>query len=73
MCYDNEVWCKIWKGIDLSVHNWHDEFNRFWPEHSKISNICTLNGLLLTEVYNFWDIFEIIFEIIFFFSKVENV
>ena len=44
MCYDNEEWCKIWKGIDLSVQNWHEEFNKFWPEHSKISKICTLMG-----------------------------
>ena len=42
MCYDNEEWYKIWKGIDLSVQNWHEEFNKFWPEHSKISKICTL-------------------------------
>ena len=44
MCYDNEEWCKIWKGIDLSVQNWHEESNKFWPEHSKISKICTLMG-----------------------------
>ena len=44
MCYDNEEWYKIWKGIDLSVQNWHEEFNKFWPEHSKISNISTLVG-----------------------------
>ena len=42
MCHGNEEWCKIWKGIDLSVQNWHEEFNKFWPKHSKISNIYTL-------------------------------
>ena len=42
MCYDNEEWYKIWKGIDLSVQNWHEKFNKFWPEHSKISKACTL-------------------------------
>ena len=42
MCHDNEEWCKIWRGIDLSVQNWHEEFDKFWPEHSKISKICTL-------------------------------
>ena len=26
------------------VQNWHEEFNKFWPEHSKISKICTLMG-----------------------------
>ena len=47
MCYDNEdneERCKIWKGIDLSVQNWHEESNKFWPKHSKISKICTLMG-----------------------------
>ena len=44
MCYDNEEWYKIWKEIDLSVQNWHEEFNKFWPEHSKISKIFTLMG-----------------------------
>ena len=44
MCHDNEEWCKNWRGIDLSVQNWHEEFDEFWPEHSKISKICTLMG-----------------------------
>ena len=27
------------------VQNWHEEFNTFWPQHSKISKIiCTLMG-----------------------------
>ena len=43
--------CKIGRGIDLSFQNWHEDFDEFWPEHSKISKICTL-GLLLTKVYN---------------------
>ena len=43
-CHNNEEWCKIWKGIDLSVQNWHEEFDEFWLEHSKISKICTLMG-----------------------------
>ena len=44
MCHDNEEQCKKWIGIDLSVQNWHKEFDKFWPEHLKISNICTLIG-----------------------------
>ena len=44
MCHDNEEWCKIWTGIDWSVQNWHEEFNDFWLQHSKISIICTLKG-----------------------------
>ena len=35
---------QIWRGIDLSVKYWHEEFDKFWPEHSKISKMCTLIG-----------------------------
>ena len=44
MYYDNEEWCIIWRRIGLSVQNWHEEFNGLWPEHSKISEICSLMG-----------------------------
>ena len=27
LCHDNEEWCKTWRGIDLSVQNWHEEFD----------------------------------------------
>ena len=39
------------RGIDLSVQNWHEKFDEFWPEHSKISKKLNFNGLLLTKVY----------------------
>ena len=42
MCDDNEKWYKSGRGIDLPVKNWHEEFDKFWPEHSKISKICSL-------------------------------
>ena len=44
MCHNNEEWSKMWRGIDLSVQNSHEKFDEFWPEHSKISKICTLMG-----------------------------
>ena len=44
MSYGNEESCKIWNRIDLPFQNWHEEFNKFWPEHSKISKNCTLMG-----------------------------
>ena len=44
MRYDNDKWCKIWYRIDFPFQNWHEEFKQFWPEHSKISKICTLMG-----------------------------
>ena len=37
-------WCKKWLGIDLAVQNWHEEFEEFWPEKSKIPKLCTLMG-----------------------------
>ena len=42
VCHENEKWFEIWWGIDLSVQNWHEEFDEFWPEHLKISKIYTL-------------------------------
>ena len=42
ICHDNEEWCKIWRRIDMSVQNWHEEFDEFWPKHLKISEICPL-------------------------------
>ena len=39
MWHDNEEWCKICRGIDLSIQNWHHNLT---PEHSNVSKICTL-------------------------------
>ena len=44
ICQDNEEWHKIWRGIDLLFQNWHKEFDKFWPGHSKVSKIFTLMG-----------------------------
>ena len=46
---DIEEGYKIWRGINLSVQNWHEEFDEFWPEHSKIWKICTLMGFFWTK------------------------
>ena len=35
MCHENEEWCKIWRGIGLSVQNWHEEFGEFDPSIQK--------------------------------------
>ena len=35
---------KIWRGIDSSFQNWHKEFDKIWPKHSKISKIFILMG-----------------------------
>ena len=36
ICHDHKEWCKIGGGIDLSCQNWHEEFDKFWPKHTKI-------------------------------------
>ena len=46
ICHDNEKRWKIGRGIDLLFQNWHEDFDKFWPEHLKISNICTLMACL---------------------------
>ena len=50
---DTEEWWKIWRGIDLSFQNWHEEFDKFWPEHSKILKVCTLMGFFWTKYIMF--------------------
>ena len=42
MCHNHERWCKIWRGIELSFQNWHEEFDEFLPEHWKVSKIFIL-------------------------------
>ena len=44
MFHDNEEWYKNRRRIDLSAQNWHQKFDKFWPEHSKISKMCNLMG-----------------------------
>ena len=53
MYHDNEEWCKIWRGPDLSFQSWHEEFEEFWPEHSKFSKINTLMASFLTKYIMF--------------------
>ena len=43
MSHDPEDWCKIWRENDLLFQNWQ-EFSEIWPEHSKVSKICTFIG-----------------------------
>ena len=44
MYHDSEEWFKIWRGTDLLFQNWHEEFDKFWPNRLKVSNICLLMG-----------------------------
>ena len=53
ICHDNEEWCKIWRRIDLSFKNWHEEFGKFWSKHLNISKVCTFIGFFWTKYIMF--------------------
>ena len=53
LCHGNEEWCKIWREIDLSAQNLQEESDEVWPEHSKISKMCTLMGFFWTKYIMF--------------------
>ena len=55
ICHDNEELCKIWRRTDLSFQSWHEEFDEFWPEHLKISQIFILMGSFWAE-YIFFEL-----------------
>ena len=42
--YETEEGYKIWREINLLFQDWHKEYDKFWPEHSKVSKISTLMG-----------------------------
>ena len=54
LCHENEEWYQIWRGIDLSVQNWHEEFGKFLAWALKNLKNLRFNRLLLTNVYNVW-------------------
>ena len=41
MLHETEEGYKLWRGIESSFQNWHKEFDKIWPEHSKVSKIFT--------------------------------
>ena len=43
-----------WRGIELSFQNWHKNFEKIWPEYSKVSKNFHFNELLLSKVYIVW-------------------
>ena len=42
--HETEEGCKTWSRIDLSFQNWDKKFDKFWPEHLKVSKVSTLMG-----------------------------
>ena len=55
ICHDNEELHKIWRGTDLWFQSWHEEFDEFWSEHSKVAKVFTL-------LASFWALY-ILFEL----------
>ena len=37
--HDTEKWCKIWGKTELWFGKWHEEFDKFSPEHLKVSKL----------------------------------
>ena len=37
--HETEEGYKICRGIEVSFQNWHKKFDKFWPEHLKVSKI----------------------------------
>ena len=37
--HETEEWCKVCRKIDLWFGKWHEEFDKFFPEHSKVSKV----------------------------------
>ena len=40
--HETEELCKIWRKNDLWFGQWHDEFGKFSPDHSKVSKLGLL-------------------------------
>ena len=51
--HDTEQWYKIWRGIDLSFQNWHEEFEKIDLALESLKNFH-FNGLLLNKAYIVW-------------------
>ena len=61
--HDTEEVYKIWRGIDLSFQNWHEDFDKFWTKPSKVSKMFTLMGsfwekYILFEIKNYRGVIE---------------
>ena len=52
--HESEEGHKIRRGIDLPLQSWHKEFDKCWPEQSKVSINFLFNELLLSKVYIVW-------------------
>ena len=37
--HDTEGWCKIWRKTGFCFEKWHEKFDKFSPEHLKVSKL----------------------------------
>ena len=52
MSHDPEDWWIIWRKTDLLFQEWQ-KFGYFWPEYSKVSQICALIGFYCAKYLMF--------------------
>ena len=53
--HDTKEWCRIWRKTVLWFGKWHEEYDKFSPEHKneKISK-WDFGGILLSKVEYLW-------------------
>ena len=44
---------KFKEKLACGLENWHEEFDEVWPEHPKVSKICTLMGCFWSKYIMF--------------------
>ena len=44
---DTEEWCEIWRQTDWRFEKWHEEYDKFSPEHLKVSKLGLWWDLLI--------------------------
>ena len=55
MFHKNEDRHKIWRGFNLSFQYWDKKFDKFWPEHSKVSKTLVLMDSFWAK-YTFFEV-----------------
>ena len=51
--HTTEEWSKVWRKTNLWFQIWHEEFDEFSPNHSKVWKFH-FDGLFLSKVYEVW-------------------
>ena len=51
---DTHDWCRVWRKTDLCFQNWHEEFDKFSPQHIRKSKNWDFYWVLLSKVEDVW-------------------